>query len=57
MSDPLRFLTSMGQALSTMSLYSTGHPARERAIDSSFEQLLNLVATDANAQFSFIDGK
>jgi putative nucleotidyltransferase with HDIG domain len=57
MSDPLRFLTSMGQALSTMSLYSTGHPARERAIDSSFEQLLNLVATDANAQVSFIDGE
>ena len=57
MSDPLRFLTSMGQALASMSLYSSGHPARERAIDASFEQLLNLVATDATAQVSFIDGE
>jgi hypothetical protein len=31
MSDPIRFLVSFGQAVSTMALYNDGHPARERA--------------------------
>jgi putative nucleotidyltransferase with HDIG domain len=55
--DPIRFLTSIGQALAAMSLYSSGHPARERAIDAAFEQLLDLLATDPAAQVSFIDGE
>jgi hypothetical protein len=33
MSDPIRFLVSFGQAVSTMALYNDGHPARERAVD------------------------
>jgi putative nucleotidyltransferase with HDIG domain len=53
-SEPARFLTSLAQALSTMTLYADGHPARERAIDQSFEQLRALQAVDAHPQFSFL---
>ncbi|MEP6572500.1 MAG: HD domain-containing phosphohydrolase [Gemmatimonadota bacterium] len=55
MTDPVRFLTSFGQALSTMSLYSDGHPARERAVDSSYELLQDLAREEPNPNFSFID--
>ncbi|UCC25966.1 MAG: HD domain-containing protein [Gemmatimonadales bacterium] len=34
MSEAIRFLTSIAQALSTMLLYEDGHPARERALDA-----------------------
>jgi hypothetical protein len=36
MSEPVRFLASFAHALSTMSLYGGGHPAREKAIDNAF---------------------
>ena len=51
------FLISLGQALATMSLYGEGHPARERALDASFEQLLTM--TDANpcVEYSFLGGE
>jgi putative nucleotidyltransferase with HDIG domain len=51
---PVRFLTSLAQALSTMTLYSAGHPARERAVDASFERLDQLLADAPRAQFSFL---
>jgi len=54
MSEPARFLTSLAQALSTMALYSDGHPARERAIDLSFEHLRSLQAVDSRPLFSFL---
>lgn len=54
MSEPARFLTSLAQALSTMTLYADGHPARTRAIDSAFEHLRSLQATDSRPQFSFL---
>ena len=54
MSDPARFLTSFAQALSTMSLYGDGHPARARAVDRSYEMLRDLQSTDARPQFSFL---
>jgi len=53
-SEPARFLTSLAQALSTMTLYADGHPARTRAIDQSFEHLRALQATDSRPQFSFL---
>jgi putative nucleotidyltransferase with HDIG domain len=53
-SEPARFLTTLAQALSTMALYGEGHPARERAIDQSFEQLRALQAVDSRPQFSFL---
>lgn len=57
MSDPIKFLTSVGQALATMSLYSRGHPARERVVDDSYQQLLDLIASSPDPRFSFIDGE
>jgi len=53
-SDPIRFLTSFAQAISTMALYGNGHPARERAVDRSFEALRELQRADPNPQFTFL---
>lgn len=57
MSDPYRYLTSVGQALAAMSLYPGGHRARDRAVEASFEQLEELARHDAQPQFSFLDGE
>jgi putative nucleotidyltransferase with HDIG domain len=56
MSDPYRFLTSLGQALSTLSLYPVGHPSRERAIDTSYDLLQDLELGLQPAEFSFLGG-
>ncbi len=48
------FLISLGQALATMGLYGDGHPARERALEASYEQLLALAATSPCVEFSFL---
>ena len=52
--DVTRFLTSLAQTLSTMSLYKPGHPARERAVDKTFELLRELLIEDPNPDFSFL---
>jgi len=57
MSDPFRYLTSVGQALAVMGLYPGGHPARERAVDTSLDLLSELTAAEAELQFSFLDGE
>jgi putative nucleotidyltransferase with HDIG domain len=54
MSDPIRFLVSFGQAVSTMALYNEGHPARERAVDRSYRCLRDLQQFDPNPRFSFL---
>ena len=54
MSEPFRFLTSFAQALATMALYTEKHPARARAIDSSFQHLRDLQRDDPKPQFSFL---
>jgi putative nucleotidyltransferase with HDIG domain len=54
MSDPVRFLVSFGQAVSTMALYDDGHPARERAVDRSYRCLRDLQQHDPLPQFSFL---
>ena len=54
MSDPIRFLNTLAQALSTMALYSDGHPARERAVDKSYDALRDLQTSDPKPQFSFL---
>jgi len=56
-SDPYRYLTSLGQALAAMSLYPGGHRARDRAVEASFQQLEELAQHDAQPQFSFLDGE
>src|SRR5689334_2265346 len=50
----VRFLTSMAQALATMSLYAEGHPARARAAVSSFDTLRDLQQADPRPSFSFL---
>ena len=50
----VRFLTSMAQALATMSLYAEGHPARARAAVASFDTLRDLQAVDPRPSFSFL---
>src|SRR5438270_2932937 len=54
MSDPIRFLVSFGQAVSTMALYNEGHPARERAVDRSYQCLRDLQHHDPTPRFSFL---
>jgi len=54
MSDAARFLTSMAQALSTMSLYPEGHPAREGVVDTAFANLQTLQREDRRVSFSFL---
>ncbi|MEO8580717.1 MAG: hypothetical protein ABI469_10750, partial [Gemmatimonadales bacterium] len=54
MSDPVRFLVSFGQAVSTMALYNDGHPARERAVDRSYRCLRDLQEHDPHPRFSFL---
>jgi putative nucleotidyltransferase with HDIG domain len=54
MSDPVQFLVSFGQAVSTMALYNDGHPARERAVDRSYRCLRDLQQFDQNPRFSFL---
>src|SRR3954463_8392081 len=54
MSDPIRFLVSFGQAVSTMALYNDGHPARERAVDRSYQTLRDLQVHDPHPRFSFL---
>lgn len=50
----VKFLTGLAQALSTMALYNEGHPARERAIDASFQRLRDLQAENPKPLFSFL---
>ena len=54
MSDATAFLTSLAQALSTMSLYPDGHPSREGIVDTAYGHLQTLQKTDRRVSFSFL---
>lgn len=54
MSDPARFLASLAQALSGMSLYGDGHPARGRGIDAAYQELLDLESEYPKPSFTFL---
>ncbi|HEX5072506.1 MAG TPA: HD domain-containing phosphohydrolase [Gemmatimonadaceae bacterium] len=54
MTEAIRFLTSLAQALAKMSLYADGHPTRAKAADVSFAQLRELQKVDAKPRFSFL---
>jgi putative nucleotidyltransferase with HDIG domain len=54
MSEPVRVLTTLAKALSAMSLYKPGHPARERAVDVAYEEVQKLQSSGEFAQFSFL---
>ncbi len=52
--NPSQFLTSLAQALSTMSLYPEGHPAREGIVDITYGHLQSLQREDRRVSFSFL---
>jgi HD-GYP domain-containing protein (c-di-GMP phosphodiesterase class II) len=56
MTSPVKFLTSLGQVMATMALYNHGHPARERALDDSFQELGDLLGVLPKLRFSFVGG-
>lgn len=58
MSDAVRFLTGLTQALSASVLYGEGHPAYRRAVDAAFRQLQDLQkAEGTKLDFSLLDGE
>lgn len=54
MSDVVRYLTSLAQALAKMSLYAEGHPARTQAAEASYRELRMLQLTEPRPAFSFL---
>jgi putative nucleotidyltransferase with HDIG domain len=56
-SDPVQFLQALSQALATLGLYGTGHPAVARAAESACERLLELQAEGPGIQFTFLAGE
>ncbi len=56
MSDAIRFLHALAQAFSAISLYSPGHPAARRALESVWGTLEALVAGDPRPTFYFLGG-
>jgi putative nucleotidyltransferase with HDIG domain len=48
------FLTGLAQAVSAMTLYEEGHPARERAIDNAYERVLLLQEVNPTPVFTFL---
>jgi len=48
------FLISFAQALSALSLYPEGHRSRERALDTVYTKLLDLLSKERDASFSFL---
>jgi putative nucleotidyltransferase with HDIG domain len=57
MSDPVRFLAALSQALSTMGLYGDDHPATARAVETALERLSELQDPYPNLQFTFLAGE
>jgi putative nucleotidyltransferase with HDIG domain len=56
MSDPVRFLNAFAHSLGVMTLYSDGHPSREKAVDSAFDELEGLVSTGGPLpSFTFLE--
>jgi putative nucleotidyltransferase with HDIG domain len=54
MSTALQFLTAFAQTLSALTLYPEGHTTRERALDTAFQKLRDLLAEDPNPIYSFL---
>jgi putative nucleotidyltransferase with HDIG domain len=58
MSDPVRFLSALSNALASASLYGEAHPACARAADAAYRQLQDLLADSGpRLRFSFLDGE
>lgn len=57
MSDPVRFLAALSQALSATGLYGDQHPATARAVDNAIERLVELQTSATKLQFTFLPGE
>ena len=57
MSDPVRFLTTFSQALSTLGLYGGDHPATVRACETAYRHLTDLQAASGRVEFTFLPGE
>jgi len=58
MSDAVRFLTGLTQALAASVLYGESHPAYRRAADAAYRHLQDLQqAEGTRLSFSFLDGE
>ena len=56
MSEAIRFLHALAQALAAASLYSPGHPATRRSVDALFQGLVNLLTVDPHPVLLFLGG-
>lgn len=54
MSEAIRFLHALAQALSTMNLYSPGHPATKRGADNLWHAIRALLTIDPHPTFLFL---
>jgi HD domain len=54
MSEAIRFLHAFAQALSTMTLYSPGHPATKRGVENLWQAMHALLAIDPRPVFLFL---
>ena len=57
MSDPVRFLTSLAHALTSITLYPEGHPTREKAVEGAYTEVEAIVVGGGNQAraFTFIE--
>ena len=56
MSAVIRFLTVLGQALATMSLYGDEHPSRHAVLARTHESMLRMLSEYGTLRLSLIDG-
>jgi len=56
MNPTVLFLTTLGQALATQSLYAPGHPVRTSARDRVYSALQAILAARGTFRVSFLDG-
>ncbi len=56
MNAVIRFLTVLGQALATMSLYGDEHPSRHAVLARTHESLLRMLSEFGSLKLSLIDG-
>jgi hypothetical protein len=53
-SEAIRFLHALAQALSTMNLYTPGHPATRRGVENLWEAIQALLAINPHPTFLFL---
>lgn len=54
MTDASTFLHALAQALSALGLYPEGHVSRERALDTAFQAMFDLLSVKREPSFSFL---